>query len=50
MLCALFAFQAFSQAEKQLLHSLCAKSDGSIFPVFIIGLSNELNRLVTAVK
>lgn len=50
MLCALFAFQAFSQAERQLLRLLCAKSDGSIFLVFVIGLSNELNCLVTAVK
>lgn len=49
MLCAMFAFQAFSQAEGQLLHLLCAKSDGSISPVFIFGLSNELS-LVAAVK
>lgn len=50
MLCALFAFQALSQAESQLLQLLCAESDGSIFPMFIFGLSNELNCLVTAVK
>lgn len=50
MLCVLFAFQAFSQAERQLLHLLCAKSDGGIFPVFICGLSNEFNCLVAAVK
>lgn len=45
VLCALFIFQAFAQAESQLF-ALYAKSDRSIFSLFIMRLSNEFAHLI----